>query len=60
MAIYVCDLCGWEYDEAKEEPFANKPDSYVCLVRHASKSQFSKFKYKVQHLIFHFTKKGPD
>ena len=42
MAIYVCDLCGWEYDEAKEGPFADKPDSYVCPVCHASKSQFSK------------------
>lgn len=42
MAIYVCDLCGWEYDEAKEGSFADKPDSYVCPVCHASKSQFSK------------------
>ncbi|MDE7433926.1 MAG: rubredoxin [Mycoplasmoidaceae bacterium] len=42
MAIYVCDLCGYEYDEAKEGPFAKQPDSYTCPICQAKKSQFTK------------------
>lgn len=47
---YVCDLCGWEYDEAVGLPeenilpgtaFADLPDDFVCPLCGADKSQFS-------------------
>ena len=51
MAKYVCDLCGYEYDEAAGEPangikagtkFADLPDDYVCpLCKHGA-SDFEK------------------
>ena len=34
---YVCDLCGFIYDEAAEGPM---PDDYVCHLSGADKSQF--------------------
>lgn len=48
---YICDLCGWEYDEAAGDPdngiepgtkFEDLPDDFVCPVCGASKEQFSK------------------
>ncbi len=47
---YVCDLCGWEYDEALGDPdngiepgtrFEDLPDSFVCPLCGADKSSFS-------------------
>lgn len=47
---YVCDLCGWEYDEEVGFPeenilpgtaFADLPDDFVCPLCGADKSQFS-------------------
>jgi rubredoxin-NAD+ reductase len=48
---YVCDLCGWEYDEALGDPengiepgtkFEDLPDDFVCPLCGADKSSFSK------------------
>ena len=50
MKKYVCDLCGWEYDEARgyEEEgiapgtkFEDLPDDFVCPLCGASKDMFS-------------------
>jgi rubredoxin len=50
MAKYVCDLCGYEYDEAAGEPangykagtkFKDLPDDYVCPLCGADKDAFS-------------------
>ncbi len=50
MKKYVCDLCGWEYDEAVGDPsnniaprtkFEDLPDDFVCPLCGADKSQFS-------------------
>ena len=31
MAKYVCDVCGYEYDEEAEgTPFAALPDDWTC------------------------------
>lgn len=47
---YVCDLCGWEYDEEVGFPeenilagtlFALLPDDFTCPLCGADKSQFS-------------------
>lgn len=50
MAIYVCDVCGYEYDPAVGDPdngiapgtaFENLPDDYICPVCGVGKDQFS-------------------
>lgn len=47
---YVCDVCGWEYDEALGDPdngiapgtkFADLPDDFVCPVCGVGKDEFS-------------------
>lgn len=47
---YVCDVCGWEYDEAVGDPdngieagtkFADLPDDFECPVCGVGKDQFS-------------------
>lgn len=51
MAIYVCALCGYEYDPRVGEPengiaegtdFEDLPDDYVCPLCGASKEDFEK------------------
>ncbi len=38
---YVCSVCGYVYDEAKEgKPFADLPDSWTCPLCGAAKSAF--------------------
>lgn len=38
---YVCSICGYIYDEAKEKiPFSELPESWVCPVCKAPKSAF--------------------
>ena len=48
---YVCDICGWEYDEELGDPengiapgtkFEYLPDDFVCPLCGADKSSFSK------------------
>ena len=48
---YVCDNCGWEYDEELGDPengiapgtkFEDLPDDFVCPLCGADKSSFSK------------------
>ena len=43
MAKYVCDVCGWEYDEEAGDPdngiepgtkFEDLPEEFVCPSRH--------------------------
>ncbi len=51
MDIYVCNLCGYEYDPAAGDPdngiaagtaFEDLPDTWVCPLCGASKDDFSK------------------
>lgn len=51
MDIYVCDLCGWEYNPAEGLPeegiepgtsFADLPEDFVCPLCGAGKEDFSK------------------
>lgn len=50
MAKYVCDVCGYEYDEAVGIPddgiaagtkFEDLPDDWACPLCSVSKSDFS-------------------
>ena len=51
MGVYVCDVCKWEYDEAKGAPeqgiapgvkWENLPDDFVCPICGAGKAEFAK------------------
>jgi rubredoxin-NAD+ reductase len=51
MAIYICTVCGWEYDEDKGAPdfgiapgtkFSNLPENFECPVCGAGKDSFEK------------------
>ena len=50
MKKYVCDVCGWVYDEALGDPdngiapgtaFDSLPDDFVCPMCGVGKDQFS-------------------
>jgi rubredoxin len=50
MGIYVCDLCGYEYDPAKGSPesgvapgtaWSDVPADFVCPLCGATKDHFS-------------------
>lgn len=50
MMKYVCDICGWEYDEAKGDPengipagtlFTDLPEDFACPVCGVGKDNFS-------------------
>ena len=50
MAKYVCDACGWEYDEELGSPengiapgtkFADLPDDFACPLCGVGKDMFS-------------------
>ncbi|MDD5475774.1 MAG: rubredoxin [Syntrophales bacterium] len=50
MECYVCEVCGYVYDPAEGDseggiasgtPFSDLPESWVCPVCGADKSQFS-------------------
>ena len=47
---YVCDVCGWEYDEALGDPengiapgtkFEDLPEDFTCPICGVDKSNFS-------------------
>ncbi|MCL2015681.1 MAG: rubredoxin [Defluviitaleaceae bacterium] len=39
---YICDLCGYEYDEETEGvKFEDLPDTWTCPLCGADKTQFS-------------------
>ena len=39
---YVCEVCGWEYDEATEGTrFEDLPEDYTCPVCGVGKDQFA-------------------
>ena len=43
MSIFVCNVCGWEYDEEKGYPeFEDLPDDFVCPLCHVGKDMFDK------------------
>ncbi len=51
MDSYVCNICGYEYDPAQGDPdngvnpgtaWQDVPDSWVCPICGAPKSEFSK------------------
>ena len=40
---YVCDVCGWEYDEEKGYPEGGiAPEDFECPLCFVGKDQFSK------------------
>lgn len=48
---YVCEVCGWVYDEAAGYPeggiapgtrFEDLPEDFICPLCHVGKDQFSK------------------
>ena len=42
MAVYVCDVCGYVYDEEKEgQLWEDLPDDWACPVCASDKSLFS-------------------
>ena len=50
MKIYVCDVCGWKYDEAKGDPengiapgtkFEDLPEDFECPLCGVGKDNFS-------------------
>lgn len=50
MKKYVCDVCGWVYDEELGDPengiapgtkFEDLPDDFECPLCHVGKDQFS-------------------
>lgn len=42
MKKFICDLCGYEYDEAAEGlAFSELPDDWVCPLCGAGKWEFS-------------------
>ena len=42
MKTYVCDACGYEYDEAAEgTKFSELPDDWVCPLCGLDKDMFS-------------------
>lgn len=50
MKKYVCNICGWTYDEAEGDPsneiaagtkFEELPDDFVCPYCGVGKDQFS-------------------
>ena len=50
MKQYVCDVCGWRYDEAAGDPdhgiapgtkFEDLPDDFVCPLCGVGKDEFS-------------------
>ena len=50
MKKYVCDVCGWEYDEAKGDPdngiapgtkFEDLPEDFECPLCGVGKDEFS-------------------
>ena len=41
MKKYVCEVCGYVYDESKEKvPFAQLPDDWTCPLCGVGKDQF--------------------
>lgn len=51
MAVYVCELCGYEYDPKAGDPengipagtdFEDLPDDFVCPLCGASKEDFER------------------
>jgi len=51
MAVYVCTVCNWEYDEEKGYPeegiapgtkFEDLPDDFECPICHVGKDMFEK------------------
>ena len=53
MKKYVCNVCGWEYDEAQGDPdngiapgtaFADLPEDWVCPLCGATKEDFEAIK----------------
>lgn len=48
---YICDVCGWEYDEEKGypeggiapgTPWENVPENFLCPLCGVGKEQFSR------------------
>lgn len=53
MMKYVCDVCGWVYDEAEGDSqnglasgtkWENVPEDFICPICGAGKDQFSEIK----------------
>ena len=55
---YICDVCGWEYDEEKGYPeggiapgtkWEDVPDDFECPLCSVGKDQFSAEEYLLNH-----------
>ncbi len=44
MAIFKCNICGYEYDETGAGPFSALADDWVCPICGAEKDKFTKIK----------------
>ena len=64
MKKYVCDVCGWEYDEELGAPehgiepgtkFEDLPEDFQCPLCFVGKDQFSEAQVVIK---FHFDKIG--
>ena len=45
MKVYVCDICGYRYDESKEKVlWEDLPEDWVCPLCGVGKDQFSLLK----------------
>jgi rubredoxin-NAD+ reductase len=42
MSKYICDVCGYEYEETPTQQWNNLPNDWVCPVCGVGKDKFSK------------------
>ena len=58
MKKYVCNICGWVYDEAVGDPdngiaagtkFEDLPDDFVCPLCGVGKDDFSEEYFMIKH-----------
>lgn len=42
MSKYVCDVCGYEYNETPTQPWTKLPADWTCPVCGVGKDKFSK------------------
>jgi rubredoxin len=42
MSKYICDVCGYEYEETASQPFNSLPPDWTCPVCGVGKDKFSK------------------
>ena len=62
MKKYICDVCGWEYDEAEGSPengiapgtkFEDLPEDFECPLCSVGKDQFSAEQLKTINVVYY-------